>query len=139
MKDNESYVPMLFPGEQEAVERALEAGRRFGYGNLIAHLKKAWIESLMRQGLGQDAATMITEDRSPYPVEPPKTAPTVDMVFWPEKHKRTLKVHLEPAEFAKCPAEDCVVCRKPTRTWLTPHIPLCACCAAEGKNVPRGT
>ena len=40
-------------------------------------------------------------------------------------------VHHEPMRFAKCPAENCVICRKPTRTWLTPHAPLCSVCATE--------
>lgn len=42
------------------------------------------------------------------------------------------EVHAEPVEFANCPAENCVICNKPTRTWLNPHIPMCKDCASKG-------
>ena len=49
-----------------------------------------------------------------------------------------LTVHLEPKEFFAWEAEDCVVCRKPTRYWLTPHIPLCPGCAYQGSSTLGG-
>jgi hypothetical protein len=41
------------------------------------------------------------------------------------------RVHREPPEFTSMEAESCVRCRKPTRTWLTPHVPLCEECSVE--------
>lgn len=38
---------MLFPGELEAVETTIEYGKAYGFGNLIAHLKRAWALYLM--------------------------------------------------------------------------------------------
>lgn len=43
-------------------------------------------------------------------------------------------VHLEPADFRKMDEEDCTDCHRPTRYWLTPHIPLCQECV-EKRNV----
>lgn len=40
-------------------------------------------------------------------------------------------VHQEPDDFKNWPAENCVVCRKPTRTWHDPHTPLCASCLPD--------
>ncbi len=35
--------------EQNAIRTVLEAGKCFGYGNLISHLQTAWARDLMRQ------------------------------------------------------------------------------------------
>jgi len=43
-------------------------------------------------------------------------------------------VHLEPEHFRRCPCENCSECGKPTRHWLTPHIPLCQDCAWSSPN-----
>lgn len=40
-------------------------------------------------------------------------------------------VHHEPQDFDNWPAENCSECGKPTRTWLTPHVPLCRDCACN--------
>ena len=37
----------LFRGEKEAIDIVLKAGRTYGYGNMIARLKEAWIKMLM--------------------------------------------------------------------------------------------
>ena len=39
------------------------------------------------------------------------------------------QVFMEPDELRRDEPEDCSECQKPTRTWLTPHIPLCEECA----------
>lgn len=38
---------ILYPGEREAVATVLAAGKQYGYGNLIAHLKRAWALELL--------------------------------------------------------------------------------------------
>jgi hypothetical protein len=43
--------------------------------------------------------------------------------------------HQEPDEFRRMEAEDCTDCRQPTRTWLTPHVPLCESCAQKREAV----
>lgn len=59
---------MLFPGEKEAIKKVLEYGERYGYGNLIAHLRKAWAEMLIRKcGIDKDAAIMATNS-DPYEI-----------------------------------------------------------------------
>lgn len=49
-------------------------------------------------------------------------------------------VYRESNDFSKDPAEECVRCHKPTRFWLTTHIPLCPICAKYAnmfiKNCP---
>lgn len=43
--------------EQAAIAQTLRFGRRFGYGNLISHLRTAWAESLMRDhGMDEETA-----------------------------------------------------------------------------------
>ena len=59
---------MLFAGEKEAIERVLDAGRAYGYGNMIAHLKRAWAKLLIADGLSEEAA-LKAADTSAYPVK----------------------------------------------------------------------
>jgi len=61
---------MLFQGEQEAIDAVLEAGRRYGYGNMIAYLKRDWMELLMRD-LPEHVARQAA-DTSAYPVRKDK-------------------------------------------------------------------
>lgn len=58
---------MLFPGEEEAVAQVLKCADIYGYGNLIAHLKREWAEMLMREGLPQ-ATALRGADASAYPL-----------------------------------------------------------------------
>lgn len=39
---------MLFRGEEEAVRQVLQLAETYGYGNLIAHLKRGWALHLMK-------------------------------------------------------------------------------------------
>lgn len=39
---------MIFPGEQDAVLQVLAYADQYGYGNLIAHLRRAWALKLMQ-------------------------------------------------------------------------------------------
>jgi hypothetical protein len=60
---------MLFPGEKEAIEQVLRYGQQYGYGNLIAHLKKEWAEMLVKKwGISEESAISAT-NVSPYPLE----------------------------------------------------------------------
>jgi hypothetical protein len=68
------YVPEtgLFEGEAEAIENVLRCGAQFGYGNMIAHLRKAWAERLRdKYGFSDNDAIRATES-SPYPLSPKK-------------------------------------------------------------------
>jgi hypothetical protein len=57
----------LFRGEAEAIRTVLKAGADWGYGNMIAYLKREWAEDLMRQGIHADAALAAT-NVSAYPL-----------------------------------------------------------------------
>jgi len=58
---------MLFPGEEEAVKYVIKAGKKYGYGNMIAHLKREWAEKLMAQGVPKEGA-LLAANTSAYPV-----------------------------------------------------------------------
>lgn len=62
---------MLFHGEQEAIDQVLKAGKNFGYGNMIAYLKRDWKELLMRDGLSEEVAEEAA-NTSAYPVRKEK-------------------------------------------------------------------
>lgn len=47
-----------------------------------------------------------------------------------------IKVHKEPEEFKYWELEKCTDCKKRTRYWLDPHIPLCEECA-EKRNATQ--
>lgn len=63
----------FFPGEQEAILTVKDLGRKYGFGNLIQHLRVAWYEALMerkefdaasaRQGAGLDDVSPIDVKR----------------------------------------------------------------------------
>lgn len=42
--------------EQAAIRVVLDCGRRFGYGNMMAHLATGWRRKLMKEGLSEDEA-----------------------------------------------------------------------------------
>jgi len=52
----------LFPGEKEAIKTVIALGEKYGYGNLISHLKRAWALHLAQDyGLDYEAALHSTE------------------------------------------------------------------------------
>lgn len=58
---------MPFPGERESIERALEAARRFGYGNVMAWLATEWALKLVHDdGLNEKTAINAVSNRGPY-------------------------------------------------------------------------
>lgn len=62
---------MMFPGEQESVKAVLKEADRFGYGNMIAHLRAAWALKLMVNGMGnlnEKQASDATASE-PYPLK----------------------------------------------------------------------
>lgn len=64
-------ITRLFPGEEDAVDAVLEAGRYYGYGNMIAHLKRAWAAMLMRDYELDEAEALRMADTSAYPLTLP--------------------------------------------------------------------
>ena len=61
---------MLFPNEKEAIERVLAAGEGYGYGNMIAHLKKAWAEMLIKKYKIPEKSALQAADSDAYPLDP---------------------------------------------------------------------
>ncbi len=60
--------PVLLPGESTAVALTLDFAEQYGYGNLIAHLKRGWALRLMAStpGLTYEQALTAT-DVAAYP------------------------------------------------------------------------
>ena len=63
----------LFRGEEAAIRTVLKAGADWGYGNMIAYLKREWAEDLVRQGIRADVALAAT-NVSAYPLRQNVTA-----------------------------------------------------------------
>jgi hypothetical protein len=60
----------LESGEKEAVKQVLKYGKKYGYGNLIAYLRRDWAESLIKEyKISEELAIRITEV-PPYPLDP---------------------------------------------------------------------
>ena len=59
---------MLLRGEKEAIEELLKIGKTYGYGNCIAHLRRAWAKKLVAGGLDKKTAIEAT-NVGPYPLE----------------------------------------------------------------------
>lgn len=60
--------PVIFPGEDAAVQAALAAGAKYGYGNLIAHLKRAWAMKLMQEYAFPETDALKAADTTAYPI-----------------------------------------------------------------------
>lgn len=54
--------------EYRAIASALEAGRQYGYGNVIAWLATEWAFRLRDDGLDEKTAIAHVSNRSPYPL-----------------------------------------------------------------------
>lgn len=57
----------FFNGEKEDVLKVLQIAEKWGYGNLIAHLKHEWAKKLMADGISKETALAATNVSS-YPV-----------------------------------------------------------------------
>jgi hypothetical protein len=44
------------PGEKEAVLEVIKIAERYGYGNMIGHLKRMWAMKLMGAGMSKELA-----------------------------------------------------------------------------------
>lgn len=70
MTETEPFPAMkLFPGESEAIQNVLDAGAMYGYGNMAAHLVRAWQELLMRSGMDEETALLAVSNTTPYPLQ----------------------------------------------------------------------
>ena len=58
---------MLFSGEKEAIQTVLALGAKYGYGNLIAHLRRAWALSLKNQYGGTYEQHLPATNSDAYP------------------------------------------------------------------------
>ena len=61
--------PTVTVNEVHATNVVLEAGAAYGYGNMIAHLKKAWAESLMDNYSFTGEQALRAADTSAYPLK----------------------------------------------------------------------
>ena len=60
---------MLFKGEEKAIQQVIDAGEKYGYGNMISHLKKQWAENLMSKiGFSEELALRAANSVA-YPLE----------------------------------------------------------------------
>lgn len=58
---------MLFPGEIEAIQTVLALGAKYGYGNLIAHLRRAWALDLKSKHGGTFEQHLPATNSDAYP------------------------------------------------------------------------
>jgi hypothetical protein len=72
----DTFKASIGPLEQRAVDATLAAGAAYGYGNMIAHLKTAWAERLMRYEGFTLTQALQAADTSAYPVDESLAPPT---------------------------------------------------------------
>lgn len=71
--------------EQDAITKAIELGKSFGFGNIIAHLQTAWARSLMEKyGMEEQGARHVTGG-SGYPFK--MQDDLIEHGFWDESGK----------------------------------------------------
>lgn len=58
---------LLLPGEKEAIIQVLKIARQYGYGNLIAHLKRAWAVMLKEKYGGTYEKNLQATEVDAYP------------------------------------------------------------------------
>lgn len=47
-----------------------------------------------------------------------------------------IQIHKEPIIWANAPAENCIFCKVPTRTWSDDYQPVCEGCAKTHDSMP---
>jgi len=52
---------MLFKGEGDAIKTLLAIGLKYGYGNCIAWLKRAWADHMEEMGWSPEAAKLAAD------------------------------------------------------------------------------
>ena len=60
---------MIFKQEKKDVKMVLDIASKWGYGNLIAMLMRAWMELLKRDGIDEAGAREAVINRTPYSLE----------------------------------------------------------------------
>ena len=53
-------MPKYFRGEKEDINTVVGLGEKWGYGNLIYHLQKAWSDKLRLDGIDRYGADMAS-------------------------------------------------------------------------------
>lgn len=51
-------IPKYFRGEKDDIDTVIRLGAKWGYGNLISHLQKAWSDKLTLDGIDKYGADM---------------------------------------------------------------------------------
>ena len=57
----------FFFNERNEILEVIDIAEKWGYGNLIAHLRYAWAKKLIEQGISKETAIEATNS-SPYPI-----------------------------------------------------------------------
>lgn len=57
----------VLPGEKEAVQTVIKLAKKYGFGNLIAHLKRVWALDLKRKYGGTYDHHLIATNVEAYP------------------------------------------------------------------------
>jgi len=77
--DREQQLQQLPARERAAITQALDAGARYGYGNVIAWLATEWACTLRDDWhLAEATAIAAVSHCQPYPLPPPATATKED-------------------------------------------------------------
>ena len=77
--DREQQLQHLPARERAAVTQALNAGARYGYGNVIAWLATEWAWKLRDEfRITEATAIAVVSNCQPYPLPPPATATKED-------------------------------------------------------------
>lgn len=51
---------MILEGEKEAILQAIMIAEKYGYGNIISHLKRRWARKLVSSGISAETALQAT-------------------------------------------------------------------------------
>ena len=57
----------LQPGEKEAILKVLQLAKQYGYGNMIAHLKRIWAITLKEKYGGSYQQNLVATEVDAYP------------------------------------------------------------------------
>ena len=68
MTDLSHQKKLLSTDEVEAVKTVLALADKYGFGNMIGHLKRRWMEKLIEQGFDKETAKRGA-DTSAYPLD----------------------------------------------------------------------
>jgi hypothetical protein len=129
MKTRKTRAKATWEGEAELAMKALLCAAEEAYQDKIVDTY------MFRHVIGPGLAFASKEDWLRQKVEGWLTDARFSLGLGFPASPGCLQVHQEPDEFKSWPAEHCVLCKKPTRTWLTPHVPLCGECSKDPDKV----